>query len=78
MVNLTRAIAVSCNVYFYDLGYRTGIDGLNKYTALYGLGQPTGGGLVSSGGYGPAGYSGMEIRELQDVGPWQTRTVATG
>ncbi len=42
VVNLTRAIAVSCNVYFYDLGYRTGIDGLNKYTALYGLGQPTG------------------------------------
>lgn len=42
VVNLTRAIAVSCNVYFYDLGYRCGIDAINKYAALYGLGQATG------------------------------------
>ncbi|HHW54795.1 MAG: penicillin-binding protein 2 [bacterium] len=41
-VSLKRAIAQSCNVYFYDLGYRTGIDTLTEYAAMFGLGKPTG------------------------------------
>jgi penicillin-binding protein 2 len=40
-VDLKRALAESCNVYFYDLGYRVGIDNINKYAALLGLGQAT-------------------------------------
>ena len=41
-VNLKRALAESCNIYFYDLGYRTGIQALTEYAALFGMGKPTG------------------------------------
>ena len=40
--NLTRALAVSCNVYFYEMGTRLGVDMIAKYASMYGLGQPTG------------------------------------
>jgi penicillin-binding protein 2 len=41
-VNLKRALAESCNIYFYDLGYRTGIDTITEYADMFGLGKPTG------------------------------------
>lgn len=41
-VNLIRAIQVSCNVYFYQMGLRAGVDNLVKYAREYGLGQKTG------------------------------------
>ncbi|NLJ33737.1 MAG: penicillin-binding protein 2 [Firmicutes bacterium] len=41
-VDLRRAIAESCNIYFYDLGYRTGINTLTEYADLFGMGKPTG------------------------------------
>jgi len=41
-LDLHRAIVESCNVYFYQLGSRLGIDNLAKYAAMLGLGQPTG------------------------------------
>ena len=41
-LNLQRAIETSCNVYFYLLGVRTGIDGLDKWAKAYGLGELTG------------------------------------
>ena len=41
-VNVTKAIEVSCNVFFYDTGRRLGINTLNAYAQLFGLGQPTG------------------------------------
>lgn len=41
-VNLAKAIGVSCNVYFYEVGRRLGIDALSKYARLFGLGKPTG------------------------------------
>jgi penicillin-binding protein 2 len=40
--NITRALAVSCNVYFYEMGTRLGVDRIAKYASMYGLGQPTG------------------------------------
>ena len=42
MINATEAIAVSCNCYFYELGWRMGIEQMNTYCALLGLGQSTG------------------------------------
>ncbi len=38
-VNLTRAIAESCDTYFYDLGVRLGIDHLAEFGHLFGLGE---------------------------------------
>ena len=41
-LNLTQAIKYSCNYFFYDLGYRMGIDTIAKYAGYYGLGKKTG------------------------------------
>ena len=41
-VNLHRALVESCDVYFYQVGHRLGIDTLAKYAKAFGLGKPTG------------------------------------
>lgn len=40
--NITEAIANSCNVFFYTLGQKLGIDKINYYTRLMGFGEKTG------------------------------------
>lgn len=40
--NVTQAIENSCNVYFYELGRRLGIDKLDEYAKKFGLGEYTG------------------------------------
>lgn len=40
--NLERAIAVSCNGYFYRVGLRLGVDKLHKWATAMGLGKKTG------------------------------------
>lgn len=42
VVNLHRAIVESCDVFFYQLGRRLGIERIAHYAQLLGLGQPTG------------------------------------
>lgn len=41
-INISEAIKVSCNYFFYEMGYRTGINNLNKYVKMFGLGSKTG------------------------------------
>jgi penicillin-binding protein 2 len=41
-VNLMDALADSCNVYFYHLGQKIGIDTIHKYGEMFGLGRTTG------------------------------------
>jgi penicillin-binding protein 2 len=41
-VDLHRAIAQSCNIYFYQAGLRIGGATMAKYALAFGLGQPTG------------------------------------
>lgn len=41
-LNVTQAITASCNTFFYEMGYRLGIEKINEYAAAFGLGQPTG------------------------------------
>ena len=41
-LNLTQALAVSCNCYFYELGYRLGIGTMDRYMTSLGIGQSTG------------------------------------
>lgn len=40
--NVSEAIRDSCNVYFYETGIRLGIERLDKYAAMFGLGELTG------------------------------------
>ena len=41
-VGLRKALAQSCNVYFYHLGQQLGIEPIHHYGAMFNLGRPTG------------------------------------
>lgn len=41
-VNVASALAGSCNYYFYETGYRLGLDKLSSYANYFGLGRKTG------------------------------------
>jgi penicillin-binding protein 2 len=41
-ISVTKALEVSCNIYFYELSQKLGIDTITEYAQLYGLGQHTG------------------------------------
>ena len=55
--NVTDAIKDSCNIFFYDAGRQLGIERLDQYAAMFGLGEHTGievedsAGVVSSPAY---------------------------
>lgn len=46
-LNITNAIKHSCNYFFYEMGYRMGIETLNRYASNFGLGSKTGVELTS-------------------------------
>jgi len=46
-VSLSRSIEASCDVYYYQLGQRLGIDGIARWLGAFGLGHRTGVGLPS-------------------------------
>ncbi len=52
-VTLTRALAESCDVYFYEMGRRVGPNALQQVALQFGLGRPTGVDLPSE----PAGQA---------------------
>ena len=41
-VSLRRAVAESCDVYFYQVGQRLGVDRLARYAKMFGLGEKSG------------------------------------
>ncbi len=41
-LNAAGALQRSCNIFFYDIAEKVGIDAMNRYAALFGLGQKTG------------------------------------
>lgn len=41
-LNVSDAIKHSCNYFFYETGYRTGIENLHRYSTYFGLGRKTG------------------------------------
>ncbi len=65
--NVTKAIEDSCNLYFYEAGRRTGIEALDRYAALFGLGELSGIELTeeSSGAMASPDY-----KEKVDGGTW--------
>ncbi|HAE60913.1 MAG TPA: hypothetical protein DCG38_01025 [Eubacteriaceae bacterium] len=49
--NVKEAIRDSCNVYFYETGYRLGVDNIEEYAAAFGFGRKTGLEIAESAGY---------------------------
>ena len=59
-LDVTHAIEFSCNCYFYEAGRRTGIEAINKYAKMFGLGDVTGTGLIEEK---PGNISNPEYKE---------------
>lgn len=53
-VNLRSAIVRSCDVYFYKIAERLGIDNLSKYISAFGFGSLTGVGIEERAGISPS------------------------
>jgi penicillin-binding protein 2 len=49
-INVLDALRVSCNYFFYELGFQLDIGRINHYASQFGLGQPTGIELAESVG----------------------------
>jgi penicillin-binding protein 2 len=53
-VNLRLAVVQSCDVYFYKLAEKLGIDRFSEYMKLFGFGSPTGIGIEERAGISPS------------------------
>lgn len=65
-LDVEGALTVSCNCYFCEVGYRLGIDTMNKYSKMFGLGQKTGIELGEAVGI----LAGEEYRMTHGMGNW--------
>ena len=65
-INVTTAIQVSCNYFFYETGRLLGIDTMNRYCRSLGLGVPTGIELPEKTGT----LAGPDYRNEQGLGAW--------
>ncbi len=77
-VDIYRAIAESCDVYFYQVGEAVGVDRLAHYATAFGLGSPTGVNLDNEAS-GLIPTSQWKRKRLGE--PWQkgeTLTIAIG
>jgi len=77
-VNVHEALVGSCDVFFYQVGARLGVDTIAKYARAFGLGAPTGIGIGSERG-GTIPDSEWKQRVLKQ--PWfkgETLSVAIG
>lgn len=50
LINVSKAIEVSCNYFMFDVGRQLGIEKLDEYAARFGLGEKTGIELAESAG----------------------------
>ena len=63
-VNLHKALVQSCDVYFYRLGKRLGIERIAQYAKKFGLGKPTGVDMPSeAGGLVPSPEWAQQVRK---------------
>ncbi len=63
-VNVTSAVANSCNYYFAEMGYRLGMDTLREYLSAFGLGESSGIEIGDAAGRLPENPPG------EDQAPW--------
>lgn len=75
-VDLSDAVIQSCDVYFYDLAYRLGIDRMHDFMEKFGFGQKTG---VDSTGERPGLMPSREWKKRNEGMPWfPGETLITG
>ncbi len=68
LVDFFRSLVASCDVYYYTMGLRLGVDRLAKYARAFGLGNPTGIDLPDEkGGLIPTSAWKLKYRKE----PWQ-------
>ncbi len=76
--DLDKAIVESCDVYFYNLAYRMGIDAINQYVGQFGFGKRTG---VDITGEQPGVLPSRQWKEVNLEQPWypgETLSVGIG
>ncbi|WDT78895.1 MAG: penicillin-binding protein 2 [Candidatus Manganitrophus sp.] len=77
-VDLHKAMVESCDVYFYEMGNRLGVDNIAKFSHLFGLGHPTGIELASEkGGLIPSTEWKRQVRK-EPWYPGETLSVSIG
>ena len=76
-INVVHALEESCNIFFYDVGRRVGLDDINTTAAFYGFGQPTG--IEIPEATGSLTYRGEQWQEgdIVQVSIGQANTTAT-
>ena len=87
-LSIVGAIAKSCNIFFYEMGYRLGIEQLTENVEAFGFGSPTGlndlrgeiGGMINSpkyrSNYNPGDLMGAAIGQGHDITPLQLANYA--
>ncbi len=75
-INVQRALGVSCNIFFFEIARQLGIEKLNEYSKLFGLGQKTGIEIDEAEGI----LAGIEYRDSVGKGwkPGETLLAAIG
>ena len=66
-INITDALIKSCNVFFYEMGLRVGIDNLAYYSREFGFGRPTG--LTDIPGESSGDVASRETKRAKSVDP---------
>lgn len=75
-INVQRALGVSCNIFFFEIARQLGIEKMNAYSKLFGLGQKTGIEIDEAQGI----LAGIEYRDSVGKGwkPGETLLAAIG
>lgn len=66
-LNVSQAIKHSCNYFFYEVGYRVDIEGIDKYARYLGLGKKTG---IELGGETSGILASPEVAKQIDGSDW--------
>ncbi len=76
-INVSQALAESCNYFFYETARLLGIDKLNEYTAMFGLGEKTG---IELPGESAGIVAGPKMRQEKGLSwyPGETLTASIG
>ncbi len=77
-LNLKKALETSCNIYFYNIGFSTGIDNLAKWAGYFGLGKKTGIDLPSENAGNMSSKESKKERRNDDWRPADTAQVSIG
>lgn len=76
-LTMTQAIEQSCNYFFYELGYRMGINTLSEYSSYFGLGRKTGIELIGESS-GNIASKDRAVEENRDWYDGETLSAAIG